>query len=254
MAIYKKIKQMHIKFKPGLDPRIRDLILRILQFHPQKRLPINKILTAPVFIPYLIKFNEPHLIVDPTLSRLPLMSGNKRTSVVIGRKQNPQDDLNTLSIKQKKLLPGKLKPQTSKSKSPNILHRSNRFRKEKGGPSKFGLKSKRGKPKPKPKPKATEQKRAVYASKMGDKNLKKSEHQKKNSLKYPKDYVYEMSGMEPKKEQKKSLTKASLLNSTRDKRKAAKGSKLKNYYTLKSANADEQSKGVSNVRCNPSSR
>lgn len=68
LAIYKKIQKMQIKFKPNLDPRIKDLILKILQFYPQKRLPINKILSAPVFIPYLIKFNQPHLIVDPKIS------------------------------------------------------------------------------------------------------------------------------------------------------------------------------------------
>ena len=60
---------MQIKFKSNLDPRIQELILKILKFHPKKRLPINKILTAPVFIPFLIKFNEPHLIVDPTISK-----------------------------------------------------------------------------------------------------------------------------------------------------------------------------------------
>ena len=80
MAIYKKIKQMQIKFKPSLDPRIKELILKILQFHPQKRLSINKILMAPVFIPFLFKFNEPHLIVDPTLSiRYNITNNRKQT-------------------------------------------------------------------------------------------------------------------------------------------------------------------------------
>ena len=56
---------MNIKFGSKTDPQIKRLILNILRINPDQRVSVNKILTSKVFIPYLIKFNEPHLIVDP---------------------------------------------------------------------------------------------------------------------------------------------------------------------------------------------
>ena len=60
---------MNIKFESKIDPQIKRLILKILRINPDQRISVNKILTSKVFIPYLIKFNEPHLIADPLESK-----------------------------------------------------------------------------------------------------------------------------------------------------------------------------------------
>ena len=140
-----------------------------------------------------------------------ILTGNKRKSIVIGRKQNPQDDLTTLTFKQKYLMPNTLKPLTSKSKSPNIQHRSKRFKKEKSPLSKFVSKTKKlqnmlDEKRAKKKPTLEKKKYNLIISsqetipKNKKINMKKMDHHKKNSLKYPKDYVYEISNHDVKKE------------------------------------------------------
>lgn len=117
MAIYSRIKRMRIKFNADVDPRIRRLVTGILRVDPKRRLSVNKILTAKVFIPYLVKFNEPHLIVDP-LERRRLTAGCSPELAAKKARGPARDDL--LAAKDKSQGVKAALRRRFKSKSPHV--------------------------------------------------------------------------------------------------------------------------------------
>jgi hypothetical protein len=140
--------------------------------------------------------------------------------MVIGQKRNPQDDLNTMPAKNNFLIPSRLQAHASKSKSPNIQQRSKRFKKEKSSLSKFVSKgghlmsSGKGKslnrkivlkPLEKKSKNLNSQEKGprepkYNIQKIPEEKIESTEKEVKTSLKYPKDYVYEISNQDVKRE------------------------------------------------------
>lgn len=54
-ATYKRIAKVDLKIPPKVSPEARDLIIRLLQYDPEKRIPLTEVRRHPWIVKYRSK-------------------------------------------------------------------------------------------------------------------------------------------------------------------------------------------------------